>query len=542
MLSQDVLHIVLSKMEALDCAHSLSVAILVRSECWEDIAKMAVNPVDFLHPREYFVAAQAVAFLKKAKFLPTNREEVEARTLQKWWECERTCFRTNRRLSPLCDGFTAGNQRLDDYVRRCQVKMKSLLGRCPGVEDLTPRFGPGSTVSDRSTMSTVPDKLSSQVTLTWSAVPLLTAFGRSAWGRGSRKDDLIEVRGGIFFTVDKTAAIRRSCEKQPAFNVAFQLPIGKWMRGRLSRVGIDLDYGEVTHKALAKQASLDGRSATIDLTSASDCSAESAVRLMLPHDWFELLDRARTRFTQVNGKWVLTEKFSAMGNGFSFELETAMFLVAICALDDSLEPGKNVFVYGDDIIVPSEWSHAVLGALSWWGYLPNKEKTFTSGEFRESCGGDFFRGVDVRPYYWKENISEPARLISLANGLRRTYQKATVTGTPQERSIRKVWFGVLDRIPSHIRTCRGPEDLGDIVICDELSRWDIRVKDSIRYVRTWSPVKYRKVFLERFHVDVQWASLLYGVVLSGNAKDDSSRFIVPRDGVTGYGRRWVPFS
>jgi hypothetical protein len=287
---------------------------------------------------------------------------------------------------------------------------------------------------------------------------------------------------------------------------------------------------------------VNGKWATIDLSSASDCVAESVVKIQLPPDWFELLDRTRSKFTLVNGKQVLLEKFSSMGNGFTFELETVIFLCIITGLSEDLRPGENVFVYGDDIIVPQEWAGAVLGALRWWGFMPNEAKTFVSGPFRESCGGDFFLGVDVRPYYWKEDISDPSRLISLANGLRRFQEKDYNIPRSQKDRLRKVWFGVLDRIPSHIRVCRGPETLGDIVIHDLESKWDTRVKDSIRYLRCWKPAKYAKVYLAKFHPDVIWASLLYGVETAGNSQNDESRFVVPRDGVRGYSIGWVPFS
>jgi hypothetical protein len=101
---------------------------------------------------------------------------------------------------------------------------------------------------------------------------------------------------------------------------------------------------------------------------------------------------------------------------------------------------------------------------------------------------------------------------------------------------------VLDSIPSHIRRCRGPEDLGDIVIHDEVRNWDTRTRDSIRSVRVWKPARYRKVFLSRFHSDVTLASFLYGVFLQGDSSNDELRFLVPRDGVIGYACGWVPFS
>jgi hypothetical protein len=57
----------------------------------------------------------------------------------------------------------------------------------------------------------------------------------------------------------------------------------------------------------------------------------------------------------------------------------------------------RVYVYGDDIIVPSEWYHLAVEGLTLSGFAVNDAKSFYRGPFRESCGGDYLNGKDVVP-------------------------------------------------------------------------------------------------------------------------------------------------
>ena len=58
---------------------------------------------------------------------------------------------------------------------------------------------------------------------------------------------------------------------------------------------------------------------------------------------------------------------------------------------------QHVFVYGDDLIVPTEHAHAVMERLESVGLLVNRSKSFVNGFFRESCGVDAWRGIIVTP-------------------------------------------------------------------------------------------------------------------------------------------------
>jgi len=133
----------------------------------------------------------------------------------------------------------------------------------------------------------------------------------------------------------------------------------------------------------------------LDLKNASDSVARRLVELLLPKRWFEVLNDLRSPTTLIGNQVVLLEKFSSMGNGFTFELETLVFLAIVLALNPAHKAGKNVFVYGDDIICPTRSSSDVIAALSFFGMTVNKEKSFTYGMFRESCGRDYFNGAQT---------------------------------------------------------------------------------------------------------------------------------------------------
>jgi hypothetical protein len=94
-----------------------------------------------------------------------------------------------------------------------------------------------------------------------------------------------------------------------------------------------------------------------------------------------------------------------MGNGYTFELETLIFvLLSICACDEVGVSSKDVSVYGDDIIIPVEAYDVLKEVLETCGFTINEDKSYHEGPFRESCGEDYFRGINVRPFLVRENF------------------------------------------------------------------------------------------------------------------------------------------
>lgn len=531
--------------EDLSSPGSLKASLLMRYGEWDQLASCYVDPRLYLDSESYWRDATAQSLLRKLVELPTSVDR-KAVAEDSFLTCERECLRTNRRLFPyLLPNWEEGDKDVHEYLIRVRKIVSDVLGPCPDVPD--GRFGPGATYGDRGRLTTIPDKMSARPTLTSDAWPFHFPWAGTAWASAcaSSGQTVHFVQGNRFTTVPKDATKDRGIAVEPSINVFYQLGYGRVMRARLKKFQIDLVNGQDIHRRVACEASIRGHLATLDLSNASDTVSRNLVKLLLPKRWFSVLDDLRSKKTEFRGKWYLLEKFSSMGNGFTFELETLIFLCLILGLstpDQKLEAGRNVFVFGDDIIVPTEISKDVMSMLGFFGMTVNKRKSFADGPFRESCGGDFFLGVDVRPYFLKESPNEPQQLISLANGLRRLSELSEV----RQACTRRAWFSVLDALPTTIRNLRGPKVLGDLLVHDDESRWQFRWRSGIRYFRVYRPARYKKVAWCNFKPAVTLASAVYGVPSGSQPAFAGGPYqiggIIPRDGVAGYKIGWVPRS
>lgn len=192
--------------------------------------------------------------------------------------------------------------------------------------------------------------------------------------------------------------------------VPLQKVVGDLIRQRLKkRAGIDLDTQD-RNKHLAKLAQTFGL-ATVDLANASSSISKDLVRAILPYDWYCLINTFRSeRGHEPNSDTIVEyEMISSMGNGFTFELESLIFY-ALCkatAEDEGVGPvecSRSISVYGDDLIVPQRITKKLYHNLTLFGFTANVEKSFTEGFFFESCGADYYDGIDVRPFFLRRNI------------------------------------------------------------------------------------------------------------------------------------------
>lgn len=525
-ISEDVVGLILADVDTL---LSLKAAILIRYREYVQLVNLTVDPSAYDDPEVFFKDYQVISLLRKCADLPTGIDrELEAK--KAWYAAEKQCYRTNYRflkhlnISP----FEAVHDlAIDDFLKMVRDRVRKVMGSVP-YDLLGARHGPGATLMDRGQLTTVPDKMSSRPTCSADARCLLPLWGQTAWARALMHDhpdrsDPLTLNYDRFVSVPKDATKDRGICVGPSLNTFYQLGVGGHLRRRLNQHGYDLGEGQTLHRRVAKWASKDGSYATIDLSSASDTVSYNLVKFLLGTTWFEVLKTLRIPKTQVNGNLLHLQKFSAMGNGYTFELETIIFS-AIC--ESVMEqagitprPGRNVFVYGDDLILPSECCKNLLAVLSYCGFTPNQRKSFVSGPFRESCGGDFFLGKAVRPHFIKNLPTEPQHWISLANGLRRV-GFCEETQTWYRPYLKRAWFACLKQLPTSIRRLRGPSMFGDVLIHDVESQWSYREIDCIRYFRAYVPF-VKKVPLSHFSPSVQLASALYGVPSAGVASRNS---------------------
>lgn len=543
--------VIIAQCEGLSTPRALSVAILARYGEWAQLQKLRLrSPSEYLSADHYHRDALATELLRKCKLDIGN--DTESVALAAFWESETLCAGTNARLSRFLPGSmlieSIPEDRVVHFIDEWRKEIRLAVGPLPSY--LTPRFSGGSTYADVGKLITIPDKMSSVPTVYQNSECLLPFFWETSWGGAvCRRRQIPEVvRGNIFFTVPKDSETDRGCCKEASIPVSLQLDVGKWMRrGLLSGFGIDLVYGQDEHRSLAQKASVDGLSATIDMSKASDTVSRVLVELALVREpmLYSLLTSLRAPLTRVphkDGKrniWVKLEKFSSMGNGFTFELETLIFASlarAVCRVEGG-DP-DDVRCYGDDLIVPTHHAASVMSALRFFGFVPNEKKSFLKGPFRESCGGDFFNGKPVRAHYLKKLPDEPQEWIALANGFRRV--------DPGFRWLKRAWNECLTNIPVAIRKCRGPESLGDLVIHDAPEYWntitDLRDErgqplaylgrggwDNQIYFRTYKPINTR----------LDWHHWSDDVVLASTTLGPPSSGVIPRGSIAGYKLAWV---
>lgn len=201
-----------------------------------------------------------------------------------------------------------------------------------------------------------------------------------------------------YTTVPKSFKAVRGIAPDASFGGFLSQGLGTLIRNRLEEsTPIRLSTAQDVHKKLAKQGSINGRLSTIDMSKASDSFTWDHIVRLVPESWLEVMQVVRVPNIEIDGVKRPLKSYMLMGSGHTFPLQTLLFYSlakAVAELTDSRGP---VRVFGDDIILPTKCVGTLMTILEWVGFTINREKSFYDGTFRESCGGDYYNGVDVRP-------------------------------------------------------------------------------------------------------------------------------------------------
>lgn len=270
------------------------------------------------------------------------------------------------------------------------------------------RFGPGA--SNEVSGTHTAEKLYQNMTCTESAEHLVSNLRKcnyyfSAFDALNKNSGTSLVRGSKLTTVPKNEDSVRIIAIEPSGNMALQLAVGQYLTNVLRSIGLDISTQQEKNKALAHAGSIDGSLATIDLSSASDMFTPELIRLLFPEKLYNLLMKIRSPYTTIGKNEVKLNMISTMGNGFTFPLMTLTLVSLIYAIR-CRHNGPTLYVswektavFGDDIIVPSTEYDELCVALQQAGLVVNHDKSYHTGPFRESCGGDFYLGRDITPFY-----------------------------------------------------------------------------------------------------------------------------------------------
>jgi hypothetical protein len=187
----------------------------------------------------------------------------------------------------------------------------------------------------------------------------------------------------------------------------------------------DKDFGSFVgfeeqwpNQAMAQIGSEDGSLATLDLSEASDRVANWLVEdLFADFPWFlEGIQACRSTHAKLPwGEVIPLSKFASMGSALTFPIEALVFAtiaLTACVKADGLPQTRKSYrtyldrvrVYGDDIIVPTDKAETVIEHLELFGFKVNRNKSFWTGEFRESCGKEYWNGHDVSIVRFRKGI------------------------------------------------------------------------------------------------------------------------------------------
>lgn len=384
----------------------------LRSRClanltdpWRDIGP------DKRGTAESRVISQVAAFFKKNVAF-SRHTLCQANAQQNFFRAKTLCAITNKRL----DWFDRHPNRLSDerqrQVKHMQVFITRVLGPLPAFLDQLPglmRVTSGASESKTRERSVPFMKFTKRIRCSSLAVPLVKALCTFLTGRDV---ECITTDANRIVCVPKNWKVYRTIAAEPVGNLPIQLGVDSYLKGRLRRmVGIDLTDQSV-NRSFARKGSIDNRYATVDLSMASDTMAYNLIPYLLPFDWFEFLNRLRSRSYKGpfgEGKYAM---FSSMGNGFTFSLETLIFAAACSAVGS-----RDYVVYGDDIALEADRYDDLRSLLGYLGFQVNTAKSFASGPFRESCGADYHDGINIRPFFLKNDEFNKAEACQVINNL-----------------------------------------------------------------------------------------------------------------------------
>jgi len=355
---------------------------------------------------------QVEAFFKKnASF--SEEGPCRSAALISFYKGEERCRVTNRRL----DYYYTKRERLapdlDLYISRMQKTIGLVLGPLANFVQVIPehvRLTSGATAQSSRRQSQPHLKLKRRYTTTSGAASHLLRSLAAFWGYRKPRTEVVS-RNRVLF-VPKNWKTYRAVAPEPEGAMPFQLAVDSFLKGRLRRIGVNL-HSQASNQRAALQGSIDGSIATVDLEGASDSLAINTLALLLPFEWFEFLSKLRSlRYTGEAGEGIYA-KFSSMGNGMTFALETLVFASACIAVGS-----KSFNVYGDDITIETPLFDKLSRLLRFLGFRCNEAKTHTTGFYRESCGEHYYMGAPCTPYYLRGSSWDKRSMCLLVNSMR----------------------------------------------------------------------------------------------------------------------------
>nr|QDH88523.1 MAG: RNA-dependent RNA polymerase [Leviviridae sp.] len=320
--------------------------------------------------------------------------------------------------------FSLQEQDLEYFIQVSRVLWSTLVSHFD-LAKVRPRHGPGATAekisgNQKYNWQLWSDRLEPYFPILGNAYPLGTPPESEEFEKLTILDQESELPVRVT-PVPKTLKGPRIIAIEPCCMQFTQQGIKDWLYAGLESYWLTRGHvnfrDQSINQQLAISSSNDNRFVTIDLSDASDRVPLSLVTFMLDRNPI-LLDAVLACRSEAavlpDGREIRPlRKFASMGSALCFPIE-AMYFYTICvmaslrsqnlpvSLRNCYKVSRDIYVYGDDIIVPKTDADVVLDYLQKYNCKVNLRKTFVNGSFRESCGVDAYMGYEVTPTYLRE--------------------------------------------------------------------------------------------------------------------------------------------
>lgn len=367
-------------------------------------------------PKYLQAIVQILAFCYKIEYEPTNEQIEKAQESYRQNEADLEVWET---------GFNPDS----GYFYRYARNIVSRIIHSANFSEIEPSHGPGSVYPSRLPR----DKGFFQTDYE----PITSVYPISEFFAGlpSSWDDLLVLRSGYMEEslrviiakltyVPKDSRGPRTICVHPAEAIWIQQGVRRELERCITKVaGRFIAFKDQTvNQTLARTSSLDRRYATIDLKDASDRLHKNLVTYLFGEYSSQFLNCCRASHVKLSDCEIMTlRKWAPMGNCCMFPVESLVFYALVragirSALGSRKADEAEVYVFGDDIIVQSEHYDIAIRSLVRSGLIPNTQKCFSKGFFRESCGCDAYKGVVITPLRLKNvNVSTAAGAVALCD-------------------------------------------------------------------------------------------------------------------------------
>jgi len=364
-----------------------------------------------------------------------------------------------------------------DTLRTLCRRVTSQLGELDWW-NLRPKHGPGAVSEGRRESKydfpTWPQKLDRVFPFDW--------YGSSSLEPDTFPSDRDTPSRLIAVPKDRKAP-RLICA-EPTSNQYMQQSIWRFLEERVNRtvLGRSITFrSQEASQIAALSGSASKSNATLDLSEASDrVSCRLVEYIFQGSSLLDAFHACRTDYVEQTlhsgaNRLIKLHKFSTMGSALTFPVQSIIFTI-LCVWAYRLYHGREddwsnweadfdqVRVFGDDLIVPREAYRLTTFVLHECGLRINPNKSYSGDNFRESCGCDAFRGVDVTPprhrRMYDGSAPSTAALIDFSNNLHmkgfwRTADLMLSLVPLQERKL--LWVSGSDEAALGLKTfCKDP--------------------------------------------------------------------------------------